>query len=274
MKNWNSTRDFLLSIPQPQKTETYSPVPHGTFINTIQECLSEKGYNISGERYLTANNGQIMTGLFTLGNTDFFGVSPSIQFVNSYNKTRRASVRASGVVLVCKNGMMGATEHGFYQKKHTGTILEDLRSNIATVVTGIEIEFERIKTNVTEMKETKLSNRVISELVGDMFLNEALIGATQLGILKNELRYSKDFNDGSLWSFYNNVTEAFKNNHPFLYDKQHVKFHTYITDKFGLSGSRGLYGDAIYQNGSEAEVLSFENVFNTPEQNDYTVEFN
>lgn len=254
MKNWNSTKDFLLSIPQPEQTRTYSPVAHGTFINSIESKLAEKGYNIIDERYMTANGGKIMTGYMTLGNSEFEGVFPSIQFVNSYNKTRKASVRASGVVLVCKNGMMGATEHGFFQKKHTGNIMTELNEQIDKIVTiGIEKEFERISTNVREMKEIKLSERVIHELVGDMFLKEALIGATQLGILKKEISYSKDFKDGSLWSFYNNVTEAFKENHPFLYDKQHVKFHTYITDKFGLSGSRGLYGDAIF---SQTDILT------------------
>ena len=84
-------------------------------------------------------------------------------------------------------------------------------------------------------------------LKGKMFLadREALVNATQLEIIRKEIKYSKDFKDGSLWSFYNNCTAGFHDNHPSNYDKQHIKFHTYISDKFALTGSRGLYGAPI-----------------------------
>ena len=244
MKNWTNTKEFLNSIPAPCETDSYCPIAHSVFLNELQEEIARKGYIITEERYLSASNGQIITGNLAI-KSDGTVLTPMINFTNSYNKMRSASVRASGMVLICKNGMMGATSAGSFVRKHTGNALEEMRAKIIQVVDSLEEEFLRLSKNIEEMKKIELDKTVIATLVGDMFINENLITSTQLGILSRELKYSENFKDGSLWSFYNNSTQSFKENHPLLYDKQMIKFHTYISDKFELTGHRGLYGKAL-----------------------------
>ena len=240
MKQWLTNRQAILATPLPQHGGRYAVIPHSLFLNEIQDRLKAKGYDIAEERYLTTGNRQVIAGVFRIkdNNTE---LAPSISFINSYNKTKKASIRAGAVVLVCRYGMMGAIENGSYSRKHTGTALEDFREHVELVIDGLEKEFIRLQSNVREMKNISVDNILIANLIGDMVMNEQLITNTQLSIFKKEKKSSLNFRGNTLWDFYNNCTEAFKDSHPVIYDKQHVKFHTYICDKFKLTGSRGLF---------------------------------
>lgn len=247
MKNWDVTRSRILAAQVPQSTDTYTPIPHSVFLNEIQEELDKSNYIIHSESYLATKDSQIVTGNFTVKKTGDVPntIAPAIYFVNSYNKMRRASLKAGVSVLVCKNGMMGLSGGTYFNRKHQGTALDDIRTHIKSITANMEEEYAKLEKNMNEMREITLDRKTIAQLVGDMLINESLISSTQLGILQKELKYSKDFNDGSLWSFYNNCTEAFKDTHPMYYDKQHIKFHSYVSDKFELTGHRGLYGGEL-----------------------------
>ncbi len=240
MKNWRNTTDFLREIPLPTQTRTYKPVSHAVFIDEIKEELYKRGHSVKTERYLTANNGLIMTGNFTIENPDG-EINPAIFFTNSYNKMRKAELTNGVIVLVCSNGMISMDVTNKFSKKHSGTVLEDLRNNIVLSVESIDEEFEKLRKNAEEMKQIQLSDNQIASIIGDMYINESMISETQLSILKKEVKTSTNFKDNTVWDLYNNTTEAFKASHPMHFDKQHLKLHAYMSDIFSLTGARGLY---------------------------------
>ena len=243
MKNWTKRKEDILDIPLPIKTHSYSPVPHSVFLEEINIEIEKQGYKVIEESYLTINDGKVLTGNLRIGNNNTF-INPTINFTNSYNKMRKAELRGCATVLICKNGMMGSIGGG-YSHKHNGNVLKELREQIVIIVSNLESEFLKLEKNMQELQKIKLNKDVISTLIGDMFINEELINTTQLGILSKELKFSEHFKGDTAWDFYNNVTESFKDNHPMNYDKQHIKFHTYCSDKFGLTGRRGLYGTKL-----------------------------
>lgn len=240
MKNWQNTTDFLREIPLPTQTRTYKPVSHAVFIDEIKEELYKRGHSVKTERYLTANNGLIMTGNFTIENPDG-EINPAIFFTNSYNKMRKAELTNGVIVLVCSNGMISMDVTNKFSKKHSGTVLEDLRNNIVLSVESIDEEFEKLRKNAEEMKQIQLTDNQIASIIGDMYINESMISETQLSILKKEVKTSTSFKDNTVWDLYNNTTEAFKASHPMHFDKQHLKLHAYMSDIFSLTGTRGLY---------------------------------
>ena len=256
MKNWEDSRNRLLSTPIPEKEGRYCPIPHSVFLQELQEKLYKKSYIISDERYLSTGDGKVMTGWFSLKSDMDQEMNPSITFVNSYNKTKKAMIRASALVLVCKNGMMGSVDNGYYSRKHLGdNALSDFRAHIDLVIDGVEAEFARLITNKEEMKRIPLDLKQRALLIGDMYLNESLLTPVQLGIVKNEIERSTTFKGKSAWDLYNNITEALKDNHPLNYDKQHVKVHTYMADKLSLTGAKGLYGEPLF---NSVQVLKDE----------------
>lgn len=216
------------------------PVSHAVFIDEIKEELYKRGHSVKTERYLTANNGLIMTGNFTIENPDG-EINPAIFFTNSYNKMRKAELTNGVIVLVCSNGMISMDVTNKFSKKHSGTVLEDLRNNIVLSVESIDEEFEKLRKNAEEMKQIQLSDNQIASIIGDMYINESMISETQLSILKKEVKTSTNFKDNTVWDLYNNTTEAFKASHPMHFDKQHLKLHAYMSDIFSLTGARGLY---------------------------------
>ena len=59
MNKWTTNKDFLREIPVPEKTKSYSPVPHSIFIDELQENIAKAGYVITHENYLPASKGEI-----------------------------------------------------------------------------------------------------------------------------------------------------------------------------------------------------------------------
>lgn len=245
MKSWTSNEEFLLEIPLPTKTATYSPIPHQVFIGEVQEYLDKQDLQICDKKYLINGKGTMMTGEYGIchkGEGDAESIM-SIGFQNSYNKTKKAGLYSGMLVLVCKNGMYTRKQGGVYQRKHTGSALTDLREQIEVTVRNTQEGFQGLVEEREAMKTRELTRRTIATLVGDMWLNEHILNTTQLNIIKDEMLYSKDFKEKTAWSMYNWCTESLKNTHPGNYISSHLKVHTYINNKLQLSDQRiNLYG--------------------------------
>lgn len=262
---WELTRSNILAAQVPANTSSYTAIPHRVFLEEVSAELTNKGYLVVAEEYSSTKNYQVVTGSFTVRKASETSdtlpeMYPSLYFVNSYNKSRRAILHGGAKVLVCKNGMIGTVGLSKFMRKHSGNALEELREQMAVVIDNLDYEYQKLQTSVSEMKQIQLDKEVRAKLVGDMIINEDMLTATQIGILKHEIQYSEHFKDGSLWSFYNNCTEAFKETHPMYYDRQHIKLHAYLSDKFSLSTSRGLYGEALVQDDDSIPFLEAEEV--------------
>ena len=70
----------------------------------------------------------------------------------------------------------------------------------------------------------------MGELAGRMFINDNLITATQMGIIKNEIHFSEHFKNLTKWDFYNHCTEALKISHPGAVMQSHINLHQYIME--------------------------------------------
>jgi hypothetical protein len=110
-----------------------------------------------------------------------------------------------------------------------------------------------------------------AELVGRLFLDEEIIDASQVSVIKAEMKdpsynYGADLNNA--WTFYNHVTHSFKKSHPRTWMSDQVKFHEFMTAELlsqagltamdqnwidkdgnghvdGTYGSAGVYSQAI-----------------------------
>lgn len=241
MENWLNRKEQILQTPLPVNSKKYGVIPHSVVLTELEEKLDKNNYKINNVKYLTANNNQIITAVYRLESDVDIDIKPSITLVNSYNKTRKAGVIAGMEVLVCRNGLISNSGIN-YSRKHIGDFaLKDFQENIDKAILNLGPELNILRTNVKQMKNIEIDDRIKAQLIGDMLINESMINSVQLGIIQKELKFSEHFKTNSLWDFYNNITEGFKHNHPLHYDKQHIKFHTYITDIFQLEGARNLY---------------------------------
>jgi len=236
-------KEIIMNAEVPAKTKTYCPIPHSVFLEEIVEKLTNNNISIKSEYFASTAKGEIIRGTYKLAMENSYDadINPSISFVNSYNKMRKASVVSGVMVLVCANGMM--RESGVNNsRKHSGdSALEDFRAILDTSINSLESEFDILRQNMQEMKNFTISDKHKASMMGDMYLNYEMITPSQLAIFKKEDRESKNFTDDTVWSFYNNITESLKVSHPLHWDRDHAKVHSYISSQFDLTGDRKLY---------------------------------
>lgn len=239
---------FLRNVELPfEKTSSYTPMPHGSMIDTVVETLYKYGMTVTNRTYSMNKFGTVMTGRFGINHrhvTDH-EMGLEIAFQNSVDKSVSAKVAIGAQVFICANGMISA-EHAF-KRKHTGGVIREFQTFLQHTIQRSSDYFEQLVGQRDEMKNIQVDKKLAAELVGRMFIEQNLITATQVGIIKRELVGSDNFamfnSDGTsindytanLWYFYNNLTEALKTTAPRSVISAHVENHKFLEEQFALA---------------------------------------
>lgn len=234
------TEEEVINSPLPRSTDSYTTVPNGVVINTLQEEMDRNNITVLKKNYLTARDRRQTVSQWLLtngvGNEEY---TPQVVWRNSYDKSMKFHITSGVGVLVCSNGMMinlpGSGSD--YSRKHTGNALEEIIGKCRYAISRIDDTFRQLEYKIERMKEVTLDKRSSAELLGRMLFEEEIIGTTQYHEIKKEYNGSEHFkagNDGytSLYNFYNNTTHALKASHPLTYMRDHIKFDQFITNQF------------------------------------------
>lgn len=230
----DTTKGYLLSTKLPAKTKSYSPVPHGVIIETILEELDRLNIKVTSESYLSGRDGKQMEFHYQFSGGDS-EMSLRLLGHNSYDKTLPLRVAVGAHVFVCTNGVVSG-DIGTFKRKHTGTILEEFKADIIHHIETADETFKRLQRDRDRMKEIEMTKRTTSELMGRLFLEEAIITSTQLNIIQREIENpSFDYGiKGTLWNDYNAVTVALRDAIPSQNMKQHMELHKFIQNEYDL----------------------------------------
>lgn len=135
----------------------------------------------------------------------------------------------------CANGAcFGST--GAFKKKHVGEVQTITPATIEEYLSLASQEFENNIRMKDRMKEIEISKKISSELLGRMFIDDAIITSTQLNLIKGEIELpSFNYNsDGSLWQLYNHTTHALKNSYPGDWVKNHIAVDEFFIKEYQL----------------------------------------
>jgi hypothetical protein len=230
-----TTREILMATPLPKKTASYSPVPHKKVINLVLESLDKAGMQIISERYKSMREGRQGMGFYTIANGSDKEMQISLIWHNSYDKSMPLRAAMGGNVIVCTNGIVRG-DMGAFKRKHTGTVLTEFEETIKRHIGEAGETFRKLVADREKMKEIKITKRVCAELIGRMHIENDIITATQIGIMKKELE-NPTFNykaDGTLWQLYNHATFALKEDHPQFHLERHMNVHDFFTSEYQL----------------------------------------
>lgn len=227
-------RDFLMATSRPKETKSYAPVPHRIVIETILEELDKANIKVVSENYISGRDGKQAEMHYQLAGGDN---EMAIRLIahNSYDKTMPLRVALGAHVFVCRNGMV-VGDMGTFKRKHTGTVLEDFKQDMGLHIQKAGDTFKRMVKDRERMKEIELTKRVTAELMGRLFIEEAIVTSTQLNIIKREIE-NPSFNygiEGTLWNAYNAVTVSLKDAIPSQNMKQHIELHNFIQNEYHL----------------------------------------
>lgn len=223
------TKTDLKTIPVPEKTTTYTPIPHAKIIKLIKKAVKKYDLVIMDEKYALTSNKAVALGKITFVG-EYVDVNPQLAWLNSYNKTRAFKIAVGAEVFICSNGMVIGDLK--MNRKHTGDAMTQVAEMIDTVIQGI-IKFSKsIHKDVQSMKYNKMNEEDAAKILGELFLSNVLTSA-ELNKIKKELHNSNNFNQldnamFSLWDMYNHITEVTKNCHPTKYIEKHKAINIYL----------------------------------------------
>lgn len=212
----------VLNYQLPLETDSYKPVPHALIIQMLTNTLKNKGHDLRNEVYNSAMTGDVVQGRFLVDGTHH-EMGMEIQFLNSYNKSTTLSIAMGGHVFICTNGCV-AGEYTF-KRKHTGDIIEDLNLFINNSVESLYTNYKSSLELMDVLKQIQINERQRAELIGRMLLEQQFITVTQVGLIE-KAHEQTSFKDNTMWSLYNNVTQAFKTTHP----SKAIGVHTALTE--------------------------------------------
>lgn len=238
----------VMSATIPVATNTYTPVPHSDFLQMLRDKLADNGFLVKNRRLLTNGNGQKLVGFYNVRETFVetdpnFGLDMSIGFKNSYDKSMAVGLALGGSVIVCDNGVVSGDLITF-KRKHTGTVLEELREKINEAVLLLKASYHTLALEVDIMRDYELTSKQKAEILGVMYFENDIITPNQLSIVKNELNNSQHFKGNTLWDLYNNVTQALKESHPSRHIEDHIKLHSFMTD---IAGTKRVLEEAMIE---------------------------
>lgn len=224
------SRDEVARVDTPCSTATWRPIPHIDVIDAVTEVVHAHDWDIEGEKYGLASEGQKMFGVMEISRSSSPEWHRCIGLRNSHDKTLAVGLSAGIVVCVCSNLAFGGTT--VIKRRHTSGI--ELAELIDRAVASLEDDFLTTETVCEDLKDVYLKD--------DDEARSCIVRAAELGVINSsdilpvyrEFKQPshEEFKEATRWSLMNAMTEIIKK-----YTPQRVD-HSYLAlnRAFGLDG--------------------------------------
>jgi len=248
LKKYNVRESDVIEVPLPQATETYVPVPNKTIIQQIRQRAQDEGFRVYGSGYMGTNQLKVVTGVTMIGREEKPGpLNLSVNFTNSYDKTRKLSIGLMGLVLACSNGMVTERQFAGGSHMHTGKVIDQLTKLLDKIFAGADKYLNNLEESRQKMMETRVDMELVHKLAGKFYMEERLLNTLQLEMLRRNLHTDKNWaldpkepRTFNVWNVYNQFTELLKYNPPGEYSGGHLKVHNQILSEMGWTNVGGV----------------------------------
>ena len=224
-------RDEIATVPTPEGTASWKPVPHMDVIDAVTEAVKSKNWQILDEQYGLAREGQRMFGVMRINNSSSPEWSRCIGIRNSHDQSLSVGLAAGISVMCCSNLAFGGAM--VLKRRHTSRI--ELGDLVLTAVDELEMEFLNLET-VSE--DLKLHN-VRADEARAVIVRAAEAGAVNSCDIVPIFREfqnpcHEEFTEPTRWSLLNAFTEHAKK---YSAGRADVCYRG-LTRLFGLDGNR------------------------------------
>jgi hypothetical protein len=220
--------DELKNIPLPAETRSFKPVGHYDLALSIAQVAGDllPEFTLNKSSYGTARDGNQLFGVQTFQNSNT-ELGLSIAFRNALDKSLSIGMAFGASVFVCDNLSLQGSVVKF--RKHTTNVMNDLEEMILTGVYRARTSFIHAVDDAHHMKRIRLSDDGAYRALGHLFGHKVLSPRQMPVALREWLEPSHDaFEERSLWSLYNSVTEALKSSPPQSILERHIQLHSHL----------------------------------------------
>ena len=214
----------------PCSTQTWHPVSHIDVIEAVTEVIRAHNWDIEGEKFGLARDGQRMFGVMEISRSSSPEWHRCIGLRNSHDKSLAVGLSAGIVVCVCSNLAFGGTT--VIKRKHTSRF--ELTDLIDRAVASLEDDFLTMESVSEDLKDVYLKN--------DDEARSTIVRAAELGVINScdilpaYLEFKspshEEFSEPTRWSLMNALTETVKKYSPQRVDRSYLA----LNRAFGLDG--------------------------------------
>ena len=256
--NWGEITDIKTiqrtRVPS-QGPDTWRPLPHGTFVEMIEQAFSRHGFTISEPVHYRAKarGNEKIQDLPEYGRfLSLYGIThpglPSIEgltweggFGNSYDMTMAAGGGLGDRVSVCSNGMyMGAT-HGFKRKHTVGMdrdragLFEHVFELVDNAIGGLLKQAEGRERQIKRFKNTGCEDVDARYVIMEAAKRGVIGAAATMRVLKHwETPEHREFKDRNVWSLQNAFTSNDRGRNMMTQSDRFGRLDGIINDRFGF----------------------------------------
>lgn len=200
-------RSALATIEPPEATDTWKPVAHVEFVETLHQTMERRGYRLEREQYGISPDGEKLFGVmgFQQESSEY---RLSIGFRTSNDKSLAAKLVVGVKVFVCDNLVLSG-DSLLMNRRHSKTFalrseLWDATEVVAQRFTNFQKRIESLKTIICCYNTGVLN---VVKAAQSLIMPQRLI----LPILEEFREPShEEFSGPNLWSLHNAFTEVYR----------------------------------------------------------------
>ena len=205
-------RLMITTIPTPEPTATWTPLPHLALIEEVEEVLRSNGLSIVNSALSLTHDGLRYFGLMEMQNSvihqDYAWV---LGLRNSHDKSFPAGIVAGANVFVCDN--LSFSGEIKIARKHTRFILRDLPFLTERAIGRLMERWHHQDQRIGAYKGKNLSDPSAHDLI----IRSTDVRACTLRQIPSILKEwrnprHEEFEARTLWTLFNSFTETLKGN--------------------------------------------------------------
>ena len=207
---WEASKADLATVPVPESTDSYHPVPYGRFIEEIELHVPRFGLSVRSAQFALAREGGQMFGVLTCAN----GVPDrdyalAIGVRNSYDRSLAVGLTLGSRVFCCDN--LAFSGEVTMHRKHTANVFRDLPDLIYRMLSQVAAMRERTDCEIAAMKVRELAPAHAHHLMIEAVRSTVLPASRLPKVMEawDEPRH-EEFASRTAWSLFNAFTEVQK----------------------------------------------------------------
>jgi hypothetical protein len=207
---WEATKADLASVPVPDSTESYHPVPYHRFIEEVELHIPRFGLEVRSSQFALAREGGQMFGVLTCSNgTPEKDYALAIGVRNSYDRSLAVGLTLGSRVFCCDN--LAFTGEVTMHRKHTVNVFRDLPDLIYRMLSQVAAMRERNDGEIAAMKVRELPPAHAHHLMIEAIKANVLLASRLPKVIEawEEPRHG-EFTLRTAWSLFNAFTEVQK----------------------------------------------------------------
>jgi len=211
---WPATRADLASVPVPDETSSYTPIPYTRLLEEIELQLPRFGLTVTDERYGLAHEGNQLFGVFTVQNgSNASDWSLAIGLRSSYDRSLSVGLVAGYRVTVCDNlSFNGEVES---KRKHTSNLFRDLPEMLYCMLLKTKNMTARTGEEIERMRQRELNVIDADHMLVESVRRNILPASNLPKVLDAwETPPHAEFEPRTAWSLFNAYTEVLKSASP------------------------------------------------------------